>query len=168
MNPVQYTCCFTGLRPKYFHFSINENHVDCVRIKTFIRDICEHLINEKGVTHFLSGGAVGVDTWAMEEVIKLRIKYPQITLECVLPYAGMLERFALQDRNRYERIEPDLQIITILNKHYHSGCMQQRNIYMVNRARYVIAVWSGQRSGTANTINYAQKCCRRIFCLKMD
>ncbi len=162
------TCCFTGHRPKYFHFGSDELHPDCVAIKHFIREKCHYLITNKGVTHFISGGAIGVDTWAMEEVLDLKGTYPHITLECVLPYAGMIERFAISDRERYARIKPRLKGITIINEQYHSGCMQQRNKYMVDHAQYVIAIWTGQKSGTANTIQYANKLERKVFYLNIS
>lgn len=164
MLPIENACCFTGHRPKYFHFGTNETHPDCFKIKAFLRERCKHLIGE-GVTHFISGGAVGVDTWAMEEVIGLREDYPHIILWCVLPYAGMVERFAQQDRERFARLESKLHIITTLNERYYHGCMQERNRFMVDRSLYVIAVWTGEKSGTANTINYANKRGRKVFCL---
>ncbi len=166
MNTIQNVCCFTGHRPKYFHFGTSEQHPDCLKIKNFIRHNCERLIRDEGVTHFISGGAVGVDTWAMEEIIELRKLYPHITLECVLPYATMVKQFTPKNQDRYALIKPELQQITILNECYHSGCMHQRNKHMVDRSQYLIAVWTGQKSGTANTVNYAKKQGRTVFCLE--
>lgn len=163
MNPLEKTCCFTGHRPKYYRFGENESDPECLRIKAFVRERCEYLIAEKGVTHFISGGAVGLDTWAMEEVLDLKGTYNHITLECALPYAGMPQRFAVADRERYERIAPHLDAITILNQRYFPGCMQRRNEYMVDKSAYVVAVWTGGKSGTGNTVKYGRKCGRTVF-----
>lgn len=163
--PSENSCCFTGHRPKYYRFGTDESHPDCLNIKVRVREKCKYLISEMGVSHFISGGALGLDTWAMEEVLALKKEYCHVTLECVLPYAGMIERFTLPDRERYNRIAPQLEVITILNQHYHRYCMQQRNEYMVDHTQYVIAVWTGQRSGTANTVNYARKRGREVLCL---
>lgn len=163
MTPIEKVCCFTGHRPKYFTFRTNEGDPDCIQIKKFIRKKCEYLIVEKGVGHFISGGAIGVDTWAMEKVIALKEKYPHITLECALPYAGMPDKFPPEDRERYARITRHLEIITTLNEKYVPGCMQQRNEYMVDRAEYVIAIWTGKKSGTGNTVEYAKKQGRTVF-----
>ena len=162
MLPIENACCFTGHRPKYFHFGTNEQHPDCLRIRAFLREQCKYLIGE-GVTHFISGGAIGVDTWAIEEVIALRENHPHIILWCVLPYAGMVERFAPQDRERYERLSSHLQMVTVLNEYYHHGCMQQHNTFMCARSLYTIAVWTGKKSGTANTVNYANQRGRKVF-----
>ncbi len=62
MDNIRHACCFTGRRPKYFHFGTKEAHPDCLKIKAFVRERCEYLITQKGVTHFISGGAVGLDT----------------------------------------------------------------------------------------------------------
>lgn len=168
MPSIEKVCCFTGHRPKYFHFRTNENDPDCIEIKGFLRDTCERLIVTKGVTHFISGGAVGVDTWAMEAVTELKEIYPHITLECALPYAGMPDSFAPVDRQRYAGITRHIDTITVLNPEHVPGCMQRRNEYMVNHALYVVAVWTGKRSGTANTIRYAERRTRILFCLNVD
>ena len=160
-------CCFTGHRPKYFTFGTDETHPDCRKIKAFLREQCERLVNNENVTHFISGGAVGVDTWAMEEVIKLKALHPRITLECALPYADMPERFAPNDRARFAVIKPYLDRITSLNDQYHRNCMMERNMYMVDRSEFVIAVWTGRKSGTANTIRYAKKSGQTVLCLEL-
>jgi len=156
-------CCFTGHRPKYFSFGADETHPECRKIKAFLRKKSKDLINTESVTHFISGGAVGVDTWAMEEVIKLKAQYPHITLECALPYADMPERFALPDRKRFSVIKPHLDRITSINDRRHPNSMMERNMYMVDRSEFVIAVWTGRKSGTANTMNYAKMCGRTVF-----
>ena len=156
-------CCFTGHRPKYYRFGTDESDPECVRIKNFVRERCEYLIAEKGVTHFISGGAVGLDTWAMEAVLDLKNTYGGITLECALPYADMPQHFAVKDRKRYDEIALRLDKITVLNQRYCPGCMQRRNEYMVERSRYVVAVWTGRKSGTGNTVRYARKCGRTLF-----
>jgi uncharacterized phage-like protein YoqJ len=165
MRPIENVCCFTGHRSKYFIFKDDESHPLCIAIKEFIRSTSEHLIAGKGVTHFIAGGAVGVDAWAMEEVIALRKKYPHITLECVLPYAGMEERFAGQSRERFTRIKQNLQTITTLNNGYHNHCLYERNRYMVDRSKYLIAVWTGIWSGTGYTVGYAKEQGREVHCM---
>ena len=41
--------------------------------------------------------------------------------------------------------------------HYHRGVFRQRNIWMVDHSRMVIAVYYGTAGGTRNTIVYAEK-----------
>lgn len=165
MPSIEKSCCFTGHRPKFYEFGSNESHPDCVRIKSFIRERCEHLIAEKGVTHFISGGALGVDTWAMEEVLSLKKQHSHITLECALPYAEMPNRFGAEDRNRYDTIMTECDIKTIVCPKYTGrDCMDKRNEYMVDHAEYLIAVWLGIMTGTGRTVEYAKKLGREVYC----
>lgn len=161
--PPENSCCFTGHRPKYYHFGTDENHPDCIALKSRVREKCKYLITEKDVFHFISGGALGLDTRAMEKVLDLKKKYGHVTLECALPYAGMVERVAIHDQERYNQISSQLEAITALNREYHKRCMQQRNECMVDHSRYVVAVWAGEKSGTANTVNYAKKRGRDVY-----
>ena len=54
-------CCFTGHRPKSLPFGYNESEPECRRMKDRLRETVEKLITEEGVTHFISGMAMGVD-----------------------------------------------------------------------------------------------------------
>lgn len=169
MNVIKKTCCFTGHRPKHFRFQTNDLDPECIRIKDFLKEQCERLIRENGVAHFISGGALGVDTWAMEAVVALKEKYPGITLECALPYAGLPDSFSPEDQQRYAKIKSHIDTVTELKKEYVRGCMEHRNKYLVDHAAYVIAVFieDKKKSGTANTIRYAKKCRRTVLCLNV-
>ncbi|MDR1534289.1 MAG: DUF1273 domain-containing protein [Planctomycetota bacterium] len=165
MRHIGECCCFTGHRPKFFTFGSNEDHPDCIGIKNFIRENCERLIVEKCVTHFISGGALGVDTWAMEEVLSLKGKYPRITLECALPYPEMPDRFHHKDRKRHDAIMAKCDVKTIVSPTYTGRtCLDKRNEYMVDHAGYLIAVWLGIMTGTGRTVEYAKKIGREVIC----
>ena len=41
--------------------------------------------------------------------------------------------------------------------HYFRACYQKRNEFMVDHSNLVIAVWNGKKSGTKNTIDYANR-----------
>ncbi|MCC8190416.1 MAG: DUF1273 domain-containing protein [Planctomycetes bacterium] len=168
MVPMEETCCFTGHRPAFFSFKNDESHPECGRIKAFIRERCEYCVTRKGVRHFISGGALGVDTWAMEAVIDLKAAYPTVTLECALPFAGMPAGFPPDDRYRYHRLVDQIDTVTVIAPRYGPGCMRQRNQYMVDRAAFLIAVWTGRKSGTGQTVAYAQRRGRTVYRLNPD
>lgn len=165
MATIEQSCCFTGHRPKFFVFGEDETHLHCLAVKAFLRDRIEHLITSEGVTHFISGGALGVDTWAMEEVAALKEKYPGVTLECALPYAGMPDRFNERDRARHDAAMVHCDRKTIVCPEYHKNCMNQRNEYMVDNAGFLIAVWTGIMTGTGRTVEYARRLKRTVFLL---
>ena len=53
--------------------------------KSVMRDQIVALIENEGVTHFITGMALGVDMYAAEIVLDLKSKYPHITLESAIP-----------------------------------------------------------------------------------
>ena len=79
------TCCFTGHRPKSLPFGYDEGAEGCKRLKALLTESIEKQITENGVTHLISGMAMGVDIYAAEAVLELKEKYPHITLECAIP-----------------------------------------------------------------------------------
>lgn len=68
------TCCFTGHRPKSLPFGYDEGAEGCKRLKALLTESIEKQITENGVTHFISGMAMGVDIYAAEAVLELKRK----------------------------------------------------------------------------------------------
>lgn len=153
---INHTCCFTGLRQQKMPFGFDESNELCKRIKNQREQEIIRMITEQQVTHFISGMALGVDQWAAEAVLSLEWQFPQITLECALPCETQAEAWTVEQRERYFSILERCSKETLLQKHYTSDCMQKRNGYMVNKSRYVIAVWDGSRGGTSNTVRFAR------------
>jgi len=154
---INHTCCFTGLRPQKMPFGFDESNELCKRIKNQLEQKIIHMITEQQVTHFICGMALGVDQWAAEAVLSLHERFPQITLECALPCETQAEAWTVEQRERYFSILERCSKETLLQKHYTSDCMQKRNGYVVNKSRYVIAVWDGSRGGTSNTVRFARR-----------
>ena len=80
------TCAFTGHRPKGLGYP--ESAGRCAALKEKLRSLIIRMMEEEGVTHFISGMAQGVDMYAAEIVLELKKQHPQITLECAIPYEG--------------------------------------------------------------------------------
>ena len=75
------TCAFTGHRPQSLPFGFDESDKRCTSLKSVMRDQIVALIENEGVTHFITGMALGIDMYAAEIVLDLKSKYPHITLE---------------------------------------------------------------------------------------
>lgn len=161
---VQHSCCFTGHRPQGLPFKENEDHPDCMKLKALLRQELVRLITEEGVTHFITGMALGIDLIAAELVLELKSEYPQITLESAIPYEEQASNWTVQQRERYYEIAGKCDQETILQTSYTDDCMKKRNHYMVDSSTFVLAVWDGtSRSGTAQTVRYARELCRKII-----
>ena len=157
------TCCFTGHRPKSLPFGYDEGAEDCKRLKALLTESIKNQITENGVTHFISGMAMGVDIYAAEAVLELKKKYPHITLECAIPCETQANRWSEGWRNRYFDIIYRSDDAQTLQTHYTSDCMMKRNKYMVDNSDVVIAVWNGEKSGTGNTVDYALKNGKKVI-----
>lgn len=149
------TCCFTGHRPQKLGYG--ENSIQCDELKNKLEELIIELIEKEGVTHFISGVALGVDTYATKIVLNLKTRYPHITLECAIPCENQAEKWNERDRDVYYDLISKCDKETLLQQRYSSDCMQKRNEYMVDNSDYVIAVWNGKPSGTGNTVKYAMK-----------
>ena len=157
-KPVQgKVCAFTGHRPQSLPFGFDESDERCTALKSVMQDQIVKLIENKGVTHFISGMALGVDIYAAEIVLNLKTKYPHITLESAIPCETQAIKWSVTARERYYNIAAKCDKETMLQREYTPDCMENRNRYMVDHADYILAVWNGSPSGTGKTVRYAHQ-----------
>ena len=151
-----YTTCFTGHRPKGLPCGYNEENSSCKRIKNLLYKLTFGIICKKDVSHFITGMAEGIDIWAAETVLRIKEHtFSNITLEAAIPCRTQTSGWNVKSRDRYNRILKKCDQVTFMQEKYTYDCMMKRNKYMVDSSDYVIAVWNGRPSGTANTIRYA-------------
>ncbi len=91
-----------------------------------------------------------------EAVLSLRAERPDVTLEGAVPYQGQEKRWSKALQEKYHRLAVACDTLTILKPTYTSGCMMERNRYMVDRSSLLIAVFDGRPGGTRNTFEYAK------------
>lgn len=162
------TCCFTGHRPKSLPCGYNEEHPTCKMIKYRLRQLIDGIICRKSVTHFISGLAEGVDTWAAEIVLEIKDEYPKIALEAAIPCENQAASWNVKSKELRDRIMTMCDKVTVLQKNYTYDCMMKRNKYMVDNSDYVIAVWNGRPSGTTNTIRYAASKGKSVYYVDLN
>lgn len=152
---TEVACAFTGHRPQRFTFRYNENHPDCLCLKEVLR---KEILNQidNGVNTFITGMALGVDTWAAEIVQDLQKRGKQIKLVCAIPCDNQEAKWPMASQRRYKAIIGKADEVIHVGKEYTPSCMIERNRYMVDRAKSLIAVYDGKGSGgTAATVQYA-------------
>ena len=141
------TCCFTGHRELEYSYNRND-------LKNAIEDMID-----KGVRIFIAGGALGFDTEAALEVLRQKKKNKEIELHIYAPCQGQASRFPFREKALYNKILKHADYVDMPEREYFDGCMKIRNYKMVEASSYVIAYYSGEfRSGTGQTVRYAQKC----------
>lgn len=150
------TVCFTGHRPQSVTYLWDEDSIQSEELKEKIEKTIIEIIEKSGATHFVSGMAIGVDMICAEIVLRLKEKYPKITLECALPCETQANKWSEKYRERYFSIIEASDKETLLQTQYTPDCMMKRNKYMVDKSDIVIAVWNGSASGTGNTVKYAR------------
>ena len=111
-----------------------------------------------GYTTFISGMACGVDIWAAEIVVRLKMSNPALHLVAAIPYPGFDETWEEGWRVRYRLLLSQAEYVKVMEPRYSREAYQKRNEWMVNHSARVIAVYNGQPSGTRNTIRYARLC----------
>ena len=144
------TVCFTG------HRKIPQKALPEVRSRLY--SAVARLILD-GYTDFVCGGAVGFDTLAAECVLGLKEKFPSIRLTLALPCRDQTVRWeSLQDLATYKRILGKADSVHYVQPFYTSGCMHERNRWMVDHSSVCIAYLTSKKGGTLYTYNYAKKC----------
>ncbi len=158
MDNKNQTACFTGHRPQKLPWGFNEDSIDCIAMKEIAKIEIQNAIINYGITHFISGMAIGFDMIAAELVLELKKDYPFITLECAIPCKEQDKLWREQQKERYKNILSQANKVTyVSDKPYYYGCMQKRNRYMIDNSSVLIALFNGKPGGTKQTVDYAKK-----------
>ena len=146
----KHRCCFTGHRPDKLNIS------EKVVINALEKEI--RIAIQDGFNVFITGMAMGADIWAAEIIIKLRKKEKlPLKLIAASPFEGFEQRWPTAWQKRYNAVMAEADLIRFISPYYHRDCFQTRNIFMVNHSSRVIAVFNGEKGGTKNTIDYADR-----------
>lgn len=148
-------CCFTG------HRKIAADKMDEIIRK--LRLEIDFLVGH-GITHFITGGALGFDTLAALAVLMCKQQHEDIRLHLILPCPDQYRNWKQHDINVYNNILSRADSNEFLSDHYHGGVMQMRNRAMVDRSSCCICYWDKSTSaaennsgGTLYTVNYVRK-----------
>ena len=156
MFDPQTTACFTGHRPQKLS-GFDENNPVAIRVKALLKLEVEKLI-KLGYINFISGGALGVDTWAAQIVLELKTQFTQIKLIIAKPFPSQDSMWLKKSRDDFKELcQRADQIVEVSQDPYTAWKMQVRNEYMIDNSSTVIAVWDGSSGGTGNAVNYARK-----------
>lgn len=155
-----YTCAITALRPNCFKFKYKENHTGCKRLKRRLEEEFKHLY-QQGVRHFFVGGALGVDMWAGEILLRLKEKseYGDLKLQLVLPCDGHDKDWDERARRRMAFLRKHSLEPIIVGTGFTTVNYRKRNEYLVDHADVLIAVFDTDLSihdGAQLMIDYAR------------
>lgn len=142
-------CCFTGHRPE--KLMITEEQMRERLESALVQAVCD------GFTTYLSGMAKGTDLVAAEIVLCLRENDPRLKLVCAMPFEGFGQHWTDGWTERMRHVLENADSVHYVSKTYSSAVFQQRNRWMVDHSERVIAIFTGERGGTKNTLDYARR-----------
>ena len=150
------TVAFTGYGPNKLPFAEDKKDELYLAFRKRLRQVIDRLV-ERGYTEYVSGVAMGFDTWVAEDVIEVRKNNPNIRLECAIPCPNQDKNWSFRDKVRRKKILYHADSKPVICEHYNDQCFHIRNRYMVDKADVVVCCYDGQKGGTGYTVNYALK-----------
>ena len=155
-------CCVTGHRPEGFPFPREQ---DCFAYMEYQRILSREIeiLLRGGYRDFISGMARGADMDFAHEVIKFRDEEGFISLEAALAYPCYPSKRKTNDAAKRDDLIAQCNLRTEISSHYHRGCMQKRNRYMVDKADILVAYLKKAVGGTAYTVKYFLKTKKRVI-----
>ena len=145
----KHRCCFTGHRPD--KLKIPEE-----RLAVLLEDEISKAIGN-GFTTYITGMAKGVDIVAAEMVLRLREQDKRLKLICALPHPGFGLHWGSGWTERFQSVLAQADLERTICSSFSYASYQARNEWMCRHSGLVIAVFNGERGGTKNTLDYAQK-----------
>lgn len=142
LNNKQKTCSFTGHR-------ILPNNFDS---EALVKAVYK-AVND-GFDTFLIGMALGFDTLCFHLLESVRTEIPVKIIACV-PCDTQSKYFKKQQKKEYDRMIASADYVFNITEEYFDGCMQVRNMFMVDHSSRVIAFLNYPHGGTYSTVKYA-------------
>ena len=110
---------------------------------------------EAGYRRFFCGCALGFDTLAAFQTIRLRQVFSDVILVLAVPCETQSDRWNEKDKAVYRQILVLADEKIVLSPFYYQGAMLTRNRYMADRSSLCICYLNKMRGGTASTVRYA-------------
>lgn len=116
---INMVVAFTGYRPEKMPFVESKKDEAYLKFRKRQLQVIERLI-ERGCTHFISGVAMGFDTWVAEDILALQKNNSSLELECAIPFPGQADRWSTSDQKRRYKILTHATSSVIVCEHYSS------------------------------------------------
>jgi len=145
-NNKNRTACFTGHRK----FQAKKIEVIITKLDKEI----DRLI-QKGVTTFLSGGALGFDQIAASLIAAKKEMGNDLRLIMALPHRGQDDLWTKKEKELYNYLLSVADEVIYVSETYSGDCMKKRNYYMVDKSEYCICALTKEISGMGQTVRYA-------------
>ena len=136
------TVAFTGYRPEKMPFAENKKDEAYLRFREAQLKVINRLI-ERGYTSFVSGAAQGFDTWVAEDILTLRKKNKELSLECAIPFPDQAKKWPLSEQIRRHKIisHADSSVTVImLRRNFHRSEVFCRHLIVAYKGDAFLAI----------------------------
>lgn len=156
------TCCFIeDYTQNYFTKTADKNH-NFIKQKTKLKEVIISLVEDFSVNHFISGMELGLEQFFAESILELKTKFPGIFLEGVIPYENQVINWTECQRDKYYSIMQKIDKEVLIQYHYSQDCMRNRNLYMINKSKYII-LCTDNTSKIKSINTYARSIGKAVF-----
>lgn len=140
--------CFPGEENPYTAFNYRQ-----------LVQFARNTISALQPTTVISGGAIGWDQALAQAAINL-----DIPLHLYIPFPGQESNWPWKTKAYYKQLLEKAKEVKICSSEgYAAWKMQKRNEDMVRDCNKLLALFNGQRGGTYNCIQFAEKTHREII-----
>lgn len=156
------TCCFIDYYPQDYLKEFEDKNLNNIKYKEKLKEVIISLIDNFSITHFISGMQFGLEQFSAEIVLELKSKFPKITLEGVIPYENQVINWTECQRDKYYSIMQKIDKEVLLQHHFSHDCMRKRNLYMINKSKYII-LYTNNTSKIDHINSYARSIGKIVF-----
>lgn len=151
------TLGITGLRPQKLPWGFDSECDACIKLQNALRDKIDTFYND-GYRQFITGMALGADTWFAIEVLYLMSEHDDVTLDCYLPFRGQENSWSAEDKATYLNILHECNYIKVVDPGYRKDSYIKRDKLVVDNCDAMISIWDKKTpGGTSRTIAYARQ-----------
>lgn len=152
------SCCLSGLRYKDFPFDIEKDLAAAGRYRETLRDKIIRVIDENGITHFVTGLSSETEIDLAETVLSLRDEegYP-FTLECIVLGTSQLKNLSEDDIFRHNAVLVRADKRMKLSQRFLMFRKYKRDITMLCKCEMLLSVINNDKKKTDALFGYALK-----------
>ena len=150
------TVCFSGHRQEKLP---DKGDIDSLKMKGLLSILYFEIQQsiEEGYDTFIVGGSRGIDLMAAEFVYQFIHQGKNIRLVVAMPYPEFGRNFKGRDLYMRGNALSEAECVVNVSEKYSDSCYRKRNQFMVDHSSRLIAVVSDWKSGTGQTIRYAER-----------
>lgn len=113
------------------------------KLRRKLRQLVRWLVDREGVMDLSCCMDLGIGMYAAEEILKMRKKNPDLTLECCLPYEGYGENWSQKDQETLRSILMQCDTKTCYQQSYTPGCVREACRQMIADCWLLVPHWIG-------------------------